>query len=105
MRAGLKATLRIQPLHEKQESEETFERPLDKALSSIDSWMDAPREPDEYGALGMPPLSAHIVIDGASVAWGHGERKKFSTEGLNKVQAPASVAQMLLHERKMDAIV
>eukprot|EP00961_Rhodomonas_salina_P049901 670296-Rhodomonas_salina.5 len=33
----------------------------------------------------MPPLSAHIIIDGASVAWAYGERKKFSSEGLKKV--------------------
>ena len=30
----------------------------------------------------MPPKKALIVIDGANVCWCHGQRKKFSVQGL-----------------------
>lgn len=56
---------------------------LSDAIGSINSWVDAkPTTGDEAGSLGLPPLSAHIVIDGASVAWAHGEGKRFSVAGL-----------------------
>ena len=56
---------------------------LSDAIGAISSWVDAtPTTEDETGSLGLPPLSAHIVIDGASVAWAHGEGKRFSVAGL-----------------------
>ena len=56
---------------------------LGDAIGAINSWVDAtPTTGDEAGSLGLPPLSAHIVIDGASVAWAHGEGKRFSVAGL-----------------------
>eukprot|EP00961_Rhodomonas_salina_P049900 670296-Rhodomonas_salina.4 len=57
---GLKATLRVQPLHETASSmsEETVDRPLDRALASIDDWVGSDRQPDETGHLPICP-SAH----------------------------------------------
>jgi hypothetical protein len=66
--------------------EEPVRQPLlDSALSKIDDWVEGTREADETGTLGMPPKGSSIVIDGPSVAWAHGEHKKFSTDGLNRV--------------------
>jgi len=58
---------------------------LDAALSKIDEWVEGERQADETGTLGMPPKGSSIVIDGPSVAWAHGEHKKFSTAGLERV--------------------
>jgi len=57
--------------------------PLSNAIGAINSWVDnRPARGDAMGSLGLPPLSAYIVIDGASVAWSHGDGKRFSVQGL-----------------------
>jgi len=58
---------------------------LDAALSKINGWVEESRQADETGTLGMPPAGSSIIIDGPSVAWAHGEHKRFSTFGLKHV--------------------
>ena len=70
--------------------EDSLETPpaggLSAALASVDEWVDSPKrilaDADELGAMGLPPSDRVIAIDGASVAWAHGRRARFSVEGL-----------------------
>lgn len=74
------------PVADSSEGEKVVPQPaLDAALDKIDGWVDNPRQADETGTLGMPPPGSTIVIDGASVAWAHGQHKRFSTVGLKTV--------------------
>lgn len=61
---------------------------LSSALAGVDEYMDeeetCERQADETGELGMPPKHRHIVIDGASVAYLHGNHKRFSIEGIER---------------------
>jgi hypothetical protein len=61
---------------------------LDAALAAVEDWVDTPQRlragADELGAMGLPPKDRPIAIDGASVAWAHGRRARFSVEGLRR---------------------
>ncbi|EKX46179.1 hypothetical protein GUITHDRAFT_107796 [Guillardia theta CCMP2712] len=82
---GGEETVRFRKLHDKEPDQETFETPFNQAMNSIHEHVEQVRQPDDYGSLGLPPRSSHIVIDGASVAWSYGQRMKFSCLGLKKV--------------------
>ena len=74
------------PAADSSDGEKVVPQPaLDAALDKIDGWVDNPRQADDTGTLGMPPPGSTIVIDGASVAWAHGQHKRFSTVGLKTV--------------------
>jgi len=83
---GLSSALRLRrqvsPEVDAFEAEEVRDPLLDAALSKIDGWVEETRQADETGTLGMPPPGSNIIIDGPSAAWGHGQHKRFSTDGL-----------------------
>lgn len=77
------------PPAEAGESEEVGKHTaLSSALAGVDEYMEeeerSERRADETGELGMPPKHRHIVIDGVSVAYLHGEHKRFSVEGIER---------------------
>ena len=90
--AGAQHSTRAVPRPRSALSEDSPEPPtaggLSAALAAVEDWMDTPHRlragADELGAMGLPPVDRPIAIDGASVAWAHGRRSRFSVEGLRR---------------------